>query len=165
MPRIAMIVAMARNRVIGRDGALPWHLPEDLRHFKELTLGKPIIMGRLTWESIGRPLPGRANIVVSRVPDFEAPGAEVVPSLEAALARAGEIAGPDGEIMVIGGAQIYRAALPLAERIYLTRIEVDAEGDAMFPELDPSCWHVVETARHSSATAGLDYSFERLNRS
>ena len=165
MPRLALIVATARNGAIGRDGALPWHLPEDLQHFKRLTLGKPIVMGRLTWESIGRPLPGRTNIVISRSPDYDAPGAEVVPSLDAALTRAAAIAGADGEVMVIGGAQIYRAALPRVERVYRTRVDIDVAGDAFFPELDPAEWRLLESSRHHSAVAGLDYTLETLVRS
>lgn len=165
MARVALIVATSRNGVIGRDGALPWHLPEELQHFKRLTLGKPIIMGRLTWESIGRPLPGRTNIVVSRAPDYEAQGAEVVPSLEAALDRASQRVEVDDEIMIIGGAHIYRAALPLADRIYRTRIDVEVEGDAFFPELDSTRWRLLESTPQHSPVAGLDYTLEVLVRS
>ncbi len=160
MARVSLIVAMARNGVIGRDGGLPWHLPEDLRHFKELTLGKPIIMGRLTHESIGRPLPGRTNIVISRNPAHDAPGCVVVTSLADAIKHAATLVGVDGEVMVIGGAQIYREALPRADRLYLTRVEVDAEGDTVFPELDASDWLLVSSSTHSSPAAGLDYRLE-----
>lgn len=165
MACVALIVAVSRNGVIGRDGDLPWHLPEDLQHFKRLTLGKPIIMGRLTWESIGRPLPGRTNIVISRTPDYEAPGAEVVPSFEAALAHASPLVDADGEIMIIGGAQIYRAALPLADRIYRTRVGVDVVGDTVFPELDSADWRVLESCQQTSPAAGLNYTLEVLVRS
>lgn len=160
MARVSLIVAMARNGVIGRDGGLPWHLPEDLRHFKELTLGKPIIMGRLTHESIGRPLPGRTNIVISRNPAHDAPGCVVVTSLADAIKHAATLVGVDGEVMVIGGAQIYREALPRADRLYLTRVEVDAEGDTVFPELDASDWLLESSSAHSSPVAGLDYRLE-----
>jgi len=162
MPRISLIVAMARNRVIGRDGALPWHLPEDLRHFRELTMGKPIVMGRLTHESIGRPLPGRDNIVVSRNREWSVPGCEVVGSLDAALERAALLAGADGEVMIIGGARIYAAALPRAERIYLTRVEDDIDGDTRFPELDTGVWQAVSTSGTLVSSAGVCYSFEVL---
>lgn len=165
MARVALIVAVSRNGVIGRDGALPWHLPEELQHFKRLTLGKPIIMGRLTWESLGRPLPGRPNIVISRSPDYEAPGALVVPDLEAALAHASLLLGADSEIMIIGGAQIYRAALPLADRIYRTRVDVEVAGDTVFPELDPTAWRVIESRSQSSPASGLNYTLEVLVRS
>lgn len=164
MARLALIVATARNGAIGRDGALPWHLPEELQHFKRLTLGKPVVMGRVTWESIGRPLPGRTNIVITRSADYDAPGAEVVPSLDAALTRAAAIAGASGEVMIIGGAQIYRAALPLVERVYRTRVETDVAGDAFFPELDAAEWRLLQSSRHHSAVAGLDYTVETLQR-
>jgi len=137
---------MDRNRLIGRGNALPWHLPADLQHFKALTLGKPIIMGRKTHESIGRPLPGRHNIVISRNPDFDAPGCTVVGSVDAALAAAGEVA----EVVVIGGAQLYAELLPRAQRIYLTRIDASFDGDAWFPQLDTSIWEEVECSEHSS---------------
>ena len=127
MVGLSVIVAAARNGVIGRNNALPWHLPEDLRYFKRVTMGKPIVMGRKTWESIGRPLPGRTNIVITRRPDYAAEGARVVGSLEEALSLAEDIALIDGsnELLVIGGAEIYKAALPLASRLYLTEVQAD----------------------------------------
>lgn len=142
---ISLIVAMDRNRLIGRGNALPWHLPADLAHFKSITLGKPIVMGRKTYESIGRPLPGRHNIVVSRNPDFSAPGCTVVASVEAALAAAGDVP----EVMVIGGAQVYAEALPRAQRIYLTRVDAAFEGDAWFPALDAAVWRECHCAEHA----------------
>ncbi len=140
-PRIALIAAVAANGVIGQDNAMPWHLPADLAHFKRVTLGKPVIMGRRTCESIGRPLPGRRNIVVSRQPGLAIEGCEVVDSLEAALERARE-GGPE-EIMIIGGAQLYEQALPLADRLYLTLVDAAPEGDARFPEWSSRDWKVV----------------------
>ena len=139
MIKLALIVAMTPARVIGRTGALPWHLPSELQFFKRTTMGKPIIMGRKTHESIGRPLPGRANIVVSRNPAYQAPGCQVFASLELALEAARQFA-PDSEIMLIGGAELYRQALPLADRIYLTLVEAELEGDTHFPELNPDEW-------------------------
>lgn len=141
-PRVALIAAMARDRVIGRDNTLPWRLPEDLRHFKATTLGHPVIMGRKTWESLpSGALPGRRNLVVSRNPDYAATGAEVAGSLTAALA----LAAPAPEVFVIGGAELYALALPLAERLHLTEIDLTVAGDAWFPEFDPTHWQ--ETAR------------------
>ena len=136
---ISLVVAMDRNRLIGRDNALPWRLPADLKQFKAITLGKPVIMGRKTYESIGKPLPERHNIVVTRNAAYAAPGCTVVTSVDAALAAAG--AAP--EVMVIGGAQLYAAFLPRAQRIYLTRVEADFEGDAWFPEWDAQEWHEI----------------------
>jgi dihydrofolate reductase len=136
MAVISFVVAMARNRVIGRDNGLPWRLPADLRHFKTITLGKPVVMGRKTFDSIGRPLPGRTNIVVTRDPAYTAEGCVVVHSIEAALAAAGDVE----EVMVIGGADFYRQLLPRAGRIYLTLIDADVEGDTWFPELDETRW-------------------------
>lgn len=133
---VSLIAAMARNRVVGIENRLPWHLPADLQHFKRITLGKPVVMGRLTYASIGRPLPGRQNIVISRQADFSAPGITVVNSPAAAIAAAGDVA----ELMVIGGAQIYQHFLPLAQRIYLTEVDTDAIGDAWFPVLDDAEW-------------------------
>ncbi len=127
--KIAIVVAMAANRVIGRDNQLPWHLPADLKHFKQLTLGKPVVMGRKTYASIGRPLPERTNIVVTRDRDYEAPGCVVVHSLDEALAAAGEAA----EVMVIGGAGIYRQVLPRTDTLYLTEVHAEFEGDTLFP--------------------------------
>jgi dihydrofolate reductase len=133
----SLIVAAAENGVIGRGNRLPWHLPADLAHFKRTTMGRPVIMGRRTWESIGKPLPGRRNIVVSRTPGFSAPGCVVAPDLSSAYAlSAGET-----EVFVIGGTQLYEAALPGADRIYLTRVLASVEGDARFPELRPDAWH------------------------
>jgi len=137
--RISIIVAASANNVIGIGGGLPWHLPEDLRRFKAITMGKPMIMGRATWESIGRTLPGRRSIVLTRKADFAAEGAEVVRSVDEALAAAGDV----DEVMIIGGGEIYRQFLPMTDRIYLTRVEVEIDGDTRFPELDMDQWEVL----------------------
>ena len=144
---IALIVAAAENGVIGRAGRLPWHMPSDLKTFRRLTLGKPIVMGRKTFASIGKPLDGRDNIVVTRDPAFTSPGIEVVPSLDAALALAETLAARRGvdEIAVIGGAEIYRAAYPRAGRIYLTRIHARPDGDATFADPSPILWSLTSS--------------------
>lgn len=158
MPRISCVVATARNRVIGRAGTIPWRLPEDLKHFKRVTLGHPVIMGRKTFESIlsalGKPLTGRENIVVTRAADYSPAGVRVAHSLEEALAAAGNAA----EICVIGGAEIYALALPLAQRLYCTEIHADFEGDTFFPALETSQWTVSSREPCTSAD-GLRYDF------
>ena len=162
MITLSLIVACAENGVIGRNNALPWHLPEDLRYFKRITMGKPSVMGRKTWESIGRPLPGRTNIVISRNPGFLAEGARVVPTLDAALELAESIALIDGteELMVIGGAQIYAEALPRAGRLYLTEVHAPVEGDAYLPRIDWVQWRESYRERHeATAPNPYDYSF------
>ena len=136
---ITLIAAMGNNRAIGLDGRMPWHLPAELQHFKKATMGKAIVMGRKTWQSIGRPLPGRQNIVVSRNTGFIAEGADVCDSLEAAI----EISKAD-EIMVIGGGQLYAAALPLAQRMILTLIDIEPEADTWFPKWDEGHWQQTE---------------------
>ena len=142
-PRVTLVVAVADNGIIGRDGTLPWRLPDDLKRFKQTTLGKPVLMGRKTWDSIGRPLPGRRNIILSTRPGFTAAGADVFPTLDAALhACAGE-----PEVMVIGGAEIYRVALPLASRIHLTRVHAAPEGDT-FLELPLDGWRELSREDH-----------------
>jgi len=141
----SLVVAMARNRVIGRDNQLPWRLPADLAYFKRVTMGHPIIMGRRTYESIGRPLPGRLNIVVSRSPQFSAPGCTVVPS----LAEAWRAAGDAEEVCVIGGTSIFAEALPAADRIHLTEVEAEVPGDTWFPEFDRGEWTEREVERHA----------------
>ncbi|GAB3376626.1 dihydrofolate reductase [Spongiibacter taiwanensis] len=145
-PRIAMIVAMNQDRVIGVNNTLPWHLPEDLKHFKQLTMGKPIVMGRNTWDSIGKPLPGRTNIVVTSQSSWHAEGALRAASPEQAMALAAAEAARAGidEIFIIGGQKIYSALLNRAERVYLTEVEVDVEGDAWFPELESTSWQEVD---------------------
>lgn len=151
---ISLVVAASTNNVIGVAGDLPWHLSDDLKRFKALTMGKPIVMGRKTFESIGRALPGRQNIVITTQAEFDAAGCDVVSSPEAAVVAAANAE----EIMVIGGGEIYRLFLPLADRIYLTRVAVDLDGDTFFPELDESDWH--ETAREEHrADASNDYDF------
>ncbi|MDA0706314.1 MAG: dihydrofolate reductase [Proteobacteria bacterium] len=137
---ISLIVAAANNNVIGVNGGLPWHLSDDLKRFKAITMGKPIVMGRKTYESIGRALPGRQNIVISTRADFAADGCVVVATTAAAIA----VAAAAPEIMIIGGGQIYRLFLPLAERVYLTRVHVALEGDAHFPPLGESEWRISE---------------------
>lgn len=136
---------MARNRVIGRDNRLPWRLPADLAYFKRVTMGHPVIMGRRTWESIGRALPGRQNIVVSRNRDYSAPGATVVGSLDDAWRAAGEVE----EACVIGGTSLFAEALPHADRIHLTEVEAEVEGDTYFPPFDRSQWVEREVARQA----------------
>ncbi len=159
---LSLIVAAAENGVIGRNNALPWHLAEDLKHFKRLTMGKPILMGRKTFESIGRPLPGRTNIVITRNRDYQPDGVRVVDSLSAALDLAEAIALIDGadELMVIGGAQIYAEALPVAQRLYLTRVHAAVEGDAVLPQIDWSRWREVSRERCTAEPPNpYDYSF------
>lgn len=159
--KISIIVAMAANGVIGNDNELPWHLPADLKHFKQTTMGKPILMGRKTWESIGRPLPGRTNIVITRDSAYSATGCIVVNSIEAALAAAGE----QDEVMVIGGAELYRQVLPCADTIYLTRIHASFDGDTRFPEISDTEWQQLERIDHEADEKNLqDYSFIRLER-
>lgn len=156
-PRISIIVAVAENGVIGRAGGLPWRLPADLRRFRERTMGHPVIMGRRTWESIGRPLPGRRNIVVTRTPGFRAPGAEIAGSLEEAL----RLAGDTDEIFVIGGAQLYAEALPRADRIYMTRVRAAPEGDAWFPPWNPAEWVELGRAHHPADQAN-PFAFDEI---
>ena len=159
-PRLALIAAVASNGVIGSDNALPWRLPEDLKRFKALTLGHPVIMGRKTFESIGRPLPGRRNLVITRNAGYRAEGCEVLASLGAALAAC---AGGTDEVFVIGGAQIYTEALPLAQRLYLTEIRRDFPGDARFPAWRSDRWK--EVAREKcSGEDGLQYDFAVYDR-
>ena len=143
-PLITLIVAMAQNGVIGRANALPWRLPRDLQRFKAFTLGKAVLMGRRTFESIGRPLPGRANLVLTRDRAWHAAGVDAVYSLEDALARSGGHA----ELVAIGGAEVYRLVLPLARRIYLTHVHADIPGDSYFPAFDPAQWDDVEVHTH-----------------
>ncbi len=142
MPRIALIAALSENGVIGADNRLPWRLPADLKHFKQVTMGKPLVMGRKTFDSIGRPLPGRRNIVVSRQREWRAKGVDVCANLDDAIVLAQNAAARDDvdEIMVIGGEQIYRLALPRAQRLYLTRVACQVEGDAYFPDIDGKSW-------------------------
>ncbi|OZI37289.1 dihydrofolate reductase [Bordetella genomosp. 10] len=158
-PVLTLVVAYARNRVIGRDNALPWKLPGDLAHFKRTTLGHPIVMGRKTWESLGRPLPGRRNIVISRDPAYAAAGAEVVGSLPAALAACAQAP----QVCVIGGAQIYAAALPLARRIVATEVRADVEGDAWFPPLPADEWREVSRQAQPDEN-GYAYDFVEYER-
>lgn len=159
---VCMIAALAQNRVIGRDNQLPWHLPADLKHFKALTLGKPIIMGRKTWDSLGRQLPGRLNLVVSRQPGLQLDGAEVFASLDAALVRADAWAREQGaaELMLIGGAQLYELGLAQADRLYLTRVAVSPEGDAYFPEVNLADWQLTSAIEHPQGPDTPAYVFE-----
>ncbi|MVA79740.1 diacylglycerol kinase [Agrobacterium vitis] len=160
MPKISIVVAVSNNGVIGRDGDMPWKLSTDLKRFKSLTLGKPLVMGRKTFESFGsRPLPGRPHVIVSRHADIAMPSVETVRSLEAGLERAGQIAGDLGgdEICVIGGGEIYRQALPLADVLYVTHVETDiADGDTVFPAIDPSQF---EKLHEEAVAAGERDSF------
>lgn len=137
MPTVTLIAAMSRNRVIGRDNALPWHLPEDLRRFRALTLGKAVLMGRRTFQSIGRALPGRDNLVLTRDSAFRAEGCRVFTRLDTALHAAGE-----GEVMVIGGAELYAQTIAMATRMHLSLVDADVPGDTYFPSFDPREWEV-----------------------
>jgi dihydrofolate reductase len=159
-PRVSIIAATARNGVIGRNNGIPWRLPDDLSRFKQLTSGHPVIMGRKTFESIlamtGKPLPGRENIVVTRSAGYPRAGCRVVHSLEAALAEAGKA----NEAFVIGGAELYALALPLAQRLYLTEIDADFEGDAVFPRFDRSAWsEIAREPRRPAAEGSFRYDF------
>ena len=164
-PAISFVVARADNGVIGRDNALPWHLPADLRHFKRLTVGKPVVMGRRTFESIGKPLPGRHNIVLTRDPDWRAEGVTVVANLAEAIAAAGlDPKTRAGEVMIVGGAAVYAEALPVATRVYLTEVHDVPDGDTRLPPFDPARWR--ETARelHPAEDGRPAYSFVTLER-
>jgi len=142
---ISYVVAVSRNGVIGREGGLPWHISSDLKRFKEITMGKPVVMGRKTWESLPRrPLPGRRNIVITRQPGFAPEGAEVAASAEAALRLAGEVP----EVAVIGGGEIYRLFWPLVDRLYLTEVDLEVDGDTHFPALAPGEWREVGREVH-----------------
>jgi dihydrofolate reductase len=165
--KLAIIVAQDKNRAIGINNKLPWHLPEDLRYFKQVTMGKPIIMGRKTFESIGRPLPGRVNIVISRQENYAPEGVRVVNSLDDAAELAESICLIDGadEAMIIGGAQIYAQAIDRADRLYLTEVDAEINGDAWFPEFDRSAWN--ELGREDFLAEGpnpYNYSFIVLDR-
>lgn len=163
--RLSLIAAVAENGVIGAGSAMPWRLSSDMKRFKSLTMGKPVIMGRKTFDTIGKPLAGRVNIVVSRRPDFAPEGVLVAPSFDAALVRAeeGARAAADEEIMVIGGGEIYRAAIDLADRLYITHVEASPEGDTRFPAIDPARWQasgaerVPAGPRDSAATTFVIY--------
>lgn len=162
MSRIALVAALAANRVIGANGRIPWRISEDMRRFKSLTLGKPCIMGRKTWESLPKkPLPERLNIVLTRDVNYAPPGAEIVHSLSSAIARADQ--DKPEEIAVIGGADIYRAALPLADRLYLTEVAAAFAGDTWFPDFDRNEWREIARRPHKTPD-GLAYAFVTLER-
>jgi len=159
---ISLIVAASTNNVIGAQGELPWHLSSDLKRFKALTMGKPIVMGRLTFESIGRPLPGRQNIVITRQSDYEADGCDVAQSIDAAIAAAGDAE----EIMIIGGSHIYQEFLPRADRIYLTRVQAEVEGDVFLPDLAADEWIETSLEQHSADESNeYNVTFITLERS
>ena len=154
MTRVHIVAAVASNGIIGARGKLPWHLPQDLQHFKRLTLGHPVIMGRRTWESLGKALPARENIVVTRRRGYEAPGAAVASSLDAALA----LCAGEPIAFVIGGGELYAAALPLAAGLVLTEIHKDFEGDARFPDFDRAKWRETQRESHTAAD-GMRFDF------
>lgn len=161
MSTVSLVVAADEEGGIGRGGGLPWHLPADLKHFRALTMGKPVIMGRRTWESIGRPLPGRRNVVVSRQPSLQVPGCEVAGSLDDALRLVDDAA----EACVIGGAEIYRLALPLADLIHLTRVHARVEADTFLPPLDPQEWRLQSREEHAADERhAYPFSFITLER-
>ncbi len=166
MTTLSLIAAVARNGAIGKDNALLWRLSEDLQFFKRTTMGCPVIMGRKTYDSIGRPLPGRRNIVITRNPQWSAPGIESAPSLQAALALLDNTADkPVDKAFVIGGAQIYAEALPLAQEIVLTEIDQDFEADAFFPDWDKAAFiEVSREAQHAPAPNDFDYAFVTYRR-
>ena len=155
MTTLSLIAAMAKNRVIGRNNALPWHLPEDLKYFKATTLGKPILMGRKTFDSIGKPLPGRTSVVLTRNPQWSFDGCLVVSSVDDALAKLAD----REEVLVIGGAELYQQTLPHADRLYLTEIDADFEGDAWFPEFDLSQWQQISRQPHPDNGRGFGFDF------
>ncbi|MCC2546647.1 dihydrofolate reductase [Hymenobacter sp. BT175] len=159
---IAMVVAAADNGVIGRDNQLIWHLPADLKHFKQITLGHPIVMGRRTYEAIGRPLPNRTNLVVTRQEDWRAEGCEVAGSVQEAIRRAQEL---DEDVYVIGGGEIYRQSLPLTDTVFLTEVHHEFEGDTTFPELPRTEWREESRERHEADDKhAYAFSFVKLRR-
>lgn len=159
--RLSLIVAMSENRVIGRNNRLPWHLPADLKRFKQLTTGHAVIMGRKTFESIGKPLPNRRNIVITRDRNFRADGAEVAHGFDEAIA----MAKADSEVFIAGGAEVFREAASGADRMYITLVHAHIEGDVFFPDVDWSEWTLVENERHEADDANpLPMSFQRYER-
>jgi dihydrofolate reductase len=161
---ITLIVARAKNGVIGRDGGMPWHLPADLRRFKALTVGKPVVMGRKTFQSIGKPLPGRHNIVLTRQAGWAAPGVTVVPNLAEAVVAAGLDPRVRAEIMIIGGAEIYALALPVATRVELTEVDAAPDGDTTLPAFDPARWQEVAREAHPPADGQPGFAYVTLER-
>lgn len=165
--KTSLIVAMAENQTIGIDNSLPWHLPNDLQYFKKVTMAKPIIMGRKTYESIGRPLPGRTNIIITRQEGYSAEGIVVVNSLQQALDKAEDISFVAGheEVMIIGGAEIYQQALQQADRLYITHVHAEIKGDAFFPEVNWNDWQEFQREDHQADPVGeaqknpYEYSF------
>ncbi|MCW8195737.1 type 3 dihydrofolate reductase [Proteobacteria bacterium 005FR1] len=165
--RISLIVALTDNRVIGRENKMPWHLPNDLKYFKRMTMGKPVVMGRKTFESIGKPLPGRTNVVITHQSGWRAEGVQVAHNVPEGLELATRLSLIDGseEVMVIGGAQIYREVLPQAHRLYLTQIHTQIDGDAFFPEISEDEWQEVGREDHKADSANPhDHSFVVLDR-
>lgn len=161
LPQLTLIAAVARNGIIGRKNDLPWHLPADLRFFRKTTIGKPVLMGRRTWQSIGRPLPDRQMIVLTHDRSYQAEGCKVAHSLEEAL----EIARPAAEIMVIGGATLFEQTLPLAQRLYLTQVEADVPGDVWFPDWNPAEWELVwQEAHPADDKHAWPFRFQRWER-
>jgi dihydrofolate reductase len=154
MTRIVLVAAVAANGIIGKDGKLPWHLPEDLKHFKQATMGHPVIMGRKTWESLKGPLPGRENIVITRQAGYEAPGAAVARSLDAALA----LCAGESVVCVIGGEQVFKESLPMATALDMTEIRQDFAGDTRFPDYDRSRWKEKKREAHTAAN-GMRFDF------
>lgn len=164
---LSAIVAMAQNRVIGINNSLPWHLPNDLKYFKAVTMGKPVIMGRKTFESIGRPLPGRPNIVISTNPAYRAEGITVVDSVEKAKQLAEHLTEINGgsEAMVIGGEQIYRLFLPVLNKLYITEVQADVEGDAWFPDFDDTAWREISCDKFAAEGPNpFDYQIRVLEK-
>lgn len=159
MARISVIAAMAKNRAIGINNTLPWHLPEDLKHFKTLTMGHHIIMGRKTYESIGRPLPGRTTVIVTRDPNYRMEGCLSANSIDAAIA----VCAGDDEIFFVGGAELYAQVINRADRLYITEIQADYAGDAFFPAFEAASWRETAREAHVSA-AGLGYDFVTFSR-
>ncbi|VUD62194.1 Dihydrofolate reductase type 3 [Thalassocella blandensis] len=167
MAEICIVVAVAENGVIGVDNGLPWKLSADLKYFKQVTMGHPMVMGRLTFDSIGRPLPGRKTVVVTRQQDWSCDGVDVAHDLTEALQKAQDLSDEMGvdKIMLVGGAQLYKQALPLCQRLYLTRVEASIDGDAFFPALDLNQWEEVSNERYEAdSNNSYAYSFLQLKR-
>lgn len=165
--KLSLIVAVSENNVIGREGELPWRLSADLQRFKRLTMGHAILMGRKTWESIGRPLPGRTSIVISRQPDYETGFDQVLlaNNLDEAMNQARQVEQRDGEVFVIGGARVYEMAFPRADRLLLTRVHAEVDGDVTFPEIDWQQWQLVEEESHAADQRNeFDHTYQVFQR-